>query len=74
MKMKELQEKLEELNLPKYMYSLKGGLPNEACCIGENNGIWEVYYSERGHKSLLKTFEKEEDACQYFYKFVKEAR
>lgn len=43
--------------IPSHAYSLTGGYPNEAFCIGQNNGKWEVYYSERGNKTSLKIFD-----------------
>jgi hypothetical protein len=49
------------------VYALDGGLPNEAYCLAKVDGKWEVYYSERGNKTGLKIFQKEEEACQYFY-------
>ena len=49
---------------------MKGGLPNEALCI-TNDEKWEVYYSERGRKSGLREFQNEEDACEYFLEKVK---
>jgi len=67
----ELKSKLASLNIQHDAYSLNGGLPNESYCIGKANGLWEVYYSERGSKSSLKTFQNEEDACQYFYNWLK---
>jgi len=71
MKIKELEQKLQEINVPKEVYSiLKGGLPNEQYCITKNGDDWEVYYSERGNKSGLKIFDAEEKACEYFYKKV----
>ena len=63
----ELQKKLIFENIGQDMYSLKGGVPNEAYCLTEVGGQREVYYSERGNKTGLKIFEAEEDACQYFY-------
>lgn len=71
MKIKELEQKLQEINVPKEVYSiLKGGFPIEQYCITKNGDDWEVYYSERGNKSGLKTFDVEERACEYFYKKV----
>ena len=67
MKKQQLEQRLSNKNIPIHFYSLKGGLPNEALCLNENNGKWEVYYSERGIKTGLKTFQSEEDACDYFY-------
>ncbi len=61
-----LNEKLKGLNIPKDAYSLQGGFPNESFCIGEDNGVWETYYSERGNKTGLKTFTNEKEACEYF--------
>lgn len=67
MDIKELESRLISETIRSDVYSLKGGLTNEAYCISQNNGIWEVYYSERGNKSGLRTFEEEEGACRYFY-------
>lgn len=64
MNLKELKNLLERNNVPREAYSLTGGLPNEAMCIGQNTeGVWEVYYSERGRKTGLKTHLDESDAC-----------
>jgi hypothetical protein len=70
MKLHELESKLKSSNIRPDMYSLTGGLPNEAYCIGQQNGIWEVYYSERGSKTNLKTFQSEEEACLYFHNWL----
>ena len=68
----ELKNQLENESIPQYMYSLlSGGFPNEAYCLTERNGMWEVYYSERGNKRGQKQFSTENDACEYFYKKVK---
>lgn len=67
----ELKKIFEDENVPRELYSLKGGLPNESYCIEQVNGQWEVYYSERGSKSSLKFFDTEEKACLYLYKSVK---
>lgn len=66
---KELEQKLIEKNIQRDLYALDGGLPNEAYCLNYNHkrNIWEVYYSERGQKTGLKSFDKEEEACNYFY-------
>ena len=72
MKKDELNQLLINANVPKDLYNLNGGLPNEAFCLNKDNNIWEVYYSERGMKSELKKFNSEEEACNYFYKIVLE--
>lgn len=68
----EMKNLLQEKKIPENLYSLNGGLPNEAYCIGKNKDIWEVYYSERGHKSEYKKFDSESEACSYFYKALLE--
>ena len=49
--------------VPEDLYSLEGGLPNEAYCIEKENDKWHVYYSERGQKRNIGYFENEADAC-----------
>ncbi|MFJ7993786.1 hypothetical protein ACIQY5_16615 [Peribacillus frigoritolerans] len=72
MKKEELQQLLINANVPKDLYNLNGGLPNEAFCLNKEDNIWEVYYSERGVKSQLKKFDSEDEACDYFYKTILE--
>lgn len=68
----ELEKALEDINVPKDFYSiLKGGLPNEQLCLVQEENKWQVYYSERGRKSGLKTFDTEANACEYFYNKLK---
>ena len=72
MNKKELAEKLILEGIRTDMYSLKGGLPNEAYCIDYEYeyGKWVVYYSERGNRNGLKYFDYENDACLYFYNLI----
>ncbi|MED3983847.1 hypothetical protein P4646_07205 [Peribacillus simplex] len=72
MKKLELEKLLIKDNVPKNLYSLNSGLPNEVLCLNKRDNILEVYYSERGLKSNLKKFDTEDDACEYFYKTVLE--
>ncbi len=71
MKIQELEKKLIEMNIATNAYSLKGGLPNEAFCIGKEDVKWEVYYSERGSKANRNEFESEDEACEFFYEWMK---
>jgi hypothetical protein len=64
---KELEERLIKEEIRTDLYSLNGGLPSEVYCLSEINGVWEVYYSERGSKTGLQIFDDEGEACQYFY-------
>jgi hypothetical protein len=63
----ELKSKLEQECVCPEAYSLDGGLPNERYVLSqETNGRWDVYYSERGQKTSLRSFDSESAACQFF--------
>lgn len=63
----ELKTKLGQAGVYAEAYSLDGGLPNESYVLcQEANGRWDVYYSERGQKSGLRSFDSESAACQFF--------
>ena len=63
----ELKAKLEQADVYPEAYSLEGGLPNERYVFSqETGGRWDVYYSERGQKSGLRSFDSESAACQFF--------
>lgn len=49
--------------VPSGLYSLAGGLPNEAFAIERVGEVWRVYYSERGHRNVIGEFVAEADAC-----------
>lgn len=70
MNLTELKEKLTKTGVREDFYSLSGGLPNDVFCINKTSRGWEVYYSERGLKSKIKTFSNEDEACNYFYEFI----
>lgn len=57
--------------VPKDLYSLAGGLPNEAYCIDKENDRWQVYYSERGIKTNIGYCESEEEACKCLLEEIK---
>jgi hypothetical protein len=44
------------MKIPTDIYSLNGRLPNEAYCLNHAGDVYEVYYSEHGQKSGLKSF------------------
>jgi len=72
MKKEELRQSLINAHIPKDLYNLDGGLPNEAFCLNKEGDVWEVYYSERGVKSQKKKFNSEDEACNYLYKVILE--
>lgn len=66
MNVMQLEQELKRIGVPQWMYFLMhNGLPNEAFCLTPADGHWEVYYSERGLRSDLRTFSTEEEACEY---------
>jgi hypothetical protein len=69
----ELKMQLIKDQVPEEVYSLNGGRPNEAYCLNYFNGKWETYYSERGIKSEKEEFMAEDEACNYFYKWLIES-
>lgn len=66
MTVKDLKVFLIEHNTPEDLYSLDGGLPNEAYCIEKITSGWHVYYSERGKKNTIGRFDTEEAAVRCF--------
>lgn len=71
MNKKQLENILLMNEVPKELYSLNGGLPNETYCIEKENERWQVYYSERGIKTNIGYFVNEEDACDCLLKEIK---
>lgn len=66
MTVSELKRILEAEGFRQDVYSLTGGLPNEAYCL-ENRGYeWAVYYSERGERSGERIFFSESEASEFF--------
>lgn len=70
MNISELKQVLLEQNVAHGTYSLEGGLPSEKLCISFDNGLWSVYYSEKGIKTGLRTFTSESAACLFFYRML----
>jgi hypothetical protein len=53
-------------------YGLDGSdFPGDQMVLGkQSNGIWEVFYSERGYRSELVSFTSESAACEHFLDWV----
>jgi hypothetical protein len=47
-------------------YSVSGA-EDLALCLENVDGLWEVFYFERGGKTFSKRFSSESDACTYMY-------
>jgi hypothetical protein len=71
MNREQLKIRLTELKITPSAYSLSGGLPNECYVLGQQpNGLWEVYYSERGQKNDLHIFDSEASASQFLLEHI----
>ena len=69
----ELKKRLKEKNVDPRDYSIMGQkYPSECYCLIFEDGVWKVYYSERGNMTGLKKFTSESEACEYFYRWVTE--
>lgn len=66
MTIKELEKFLIKKGAPRDMYSLSGGLPNEAFCIERSGNKWHLYYSERGCKRTIGYFDSEDKVTSAF--------
>ena len=69
----ELEEKLEEIGVPKKVYAVDGKPHIEReCAIEKHFRHYEVFTFCAGYKYFVKKFKTEEEACQYFFnKIVK---
>lgn len=62
----ELKTILKKNHVSDFKYNLDGaGRDDERLCLIYDNGIWQVYYSERGVKTTDKHFNSESEACQF---------
>lgn len=67
----ELKRELETASVSPEAYSLDGGLPGECYVLSkEPQGKWDVYYSERGVKTGLRSFDSESEACDCLLKLL----
>lgn len=61
----ELKPILDQEGFLASRYSLSGGDPDDAICLTFEGGSWRVYYSERGNRDGLVSFDTEFEACEY---------
>lgn len=62
----DLKNILEQNNVPKYVYNFDSqGQKDERFTLVCEDGLWRVYYVERGVKTTDESFESEDAACEY---------
>lgn len=71
MKKTDLKAILSGMGAPQEVYHLDDcGNNDQKLCINKENGVWLVYYSERGTKLVTAEFDNEDDACEEFIKRI----
>jgi hypothetical protein len=73
MNIEELKLKLTNECIGNNIYNFVNEFPNDEFCMNKLHGVWDVYYSEKGEKNSLKSFDNENDACTYLYLLIKES-
>lgn len=64
--MESLARLLDQEGVRRDAYSLVGERPqDESLCVEVIDAAWHVYYAERGLRSGERTFESEDEACEY---------
>lgn len=60
----QLQSELQRRAVPTWAYSLYGSDYDDSVVLQQlPNGRWSVYHFERGVKSNVREFDREDDAC-----------
>ena len=68
-----LQTYLEAKKIPSQWYNIGGmGLTDQRTVLQEENGKWIVFYSERGIRFDLSSYDNEADACKELLERIKE--
>jgi hypothetical protein len=68
----ELEIELNKLGVPKNYYSINGHLRANTYMLNKVYSKWEYFcFDEKGNKLGYRTFEDENDACQYLLKKLK---
>jgi hypothetical protein len=52
-----------ELGIRESSFCLDGGMPPETYVLAIEDGGWIVYYSERGKRRNVASFDTEDEAC-----------
>lgn len=72
MNIEQLANRLDELgaNHESYRVGKYGSGTSDAILLRETEDGYGVFYTERGHDTLLASFKTEEDACEYTLKIL----
>ncbi len=71
MNVAELKRELDKLGVPCSFYSINGDLSGDTHILEHVHAYWEYFYfDEKGRETGYRRFEKEHDACIYFYQIL----
>lgn len=71
MRIEELRNIMENSKANRFSYSINSSLKDDAYHIIREDGVWNVFYMERGKKNEYGVFKIEEEACKCFYEIIK---
>jgi hypothetical protein len=72
MNISQLEKELDTLGVPKDYYSINGHLTSDTYILNQVYTKWECFYfDEKGNKEGYKSFDDENEACEYFLKKLK---
>lgn len=69
MKTEELRLIISKMNIEPELYSLEGDVSKVGSLVlYQKNNLWEIIgVDDKGNQSVLKTFNNEEEACEYLF-------
>ena len=68
----ELKRILDENRVVPNCYVLDDSGGTDQYVLSEEDGVWSVFYAERGHKNGLRHFSSESEACEYMLRWILE--
>lgn len=72
MNVKQLEKILNNLGIPKNYYSINGHLVADTYILNQVYSKWEYfYYDEKGNQEGYKSFDDENEACEYLLEKLK---
>ncbi len=73
MNVEELKRALDRLGVPHRFYSINGNLSSDTHILNQVYHYWEYFYfDEKGRTTGYRKFEREADACEFFYQVLKD--
>lgn len=72
MNIAQLIKELDKLSIPQKYYSINGYLKSDTYILNQVYNKWEYFYfDEKGNKEGYRSFDDENEACQYLLEKLK---